>query len=321
MMRHKFLGIALIAALALALAPQASQAQWGVSVGGRNFGVSVGSGFYPGFGAGGFYGGGFYPRSLGWGGGYGYSPYTGWGYGYSPWRSYAGYGWGYSPSYSYSYPIMGGGTNYYSAPTYSSPTYSYSVPSSGYYSSGDSSYSYGMMSPMSPLPNVAFLNVRVPTENAEVWVGGEKTQQEGTWRQYVSPQLNPDKNYTYEVRARWTENGKPVEKTREVTVQANGVSTIDFVGSRSDRGGEDADFERRGTDIERRGTDTERRGTDIERRGTDTERRGVDIDRRGTDTERRGTETERRGTDTTPRDTKPADTTPRGTDTPKSDRP
>jgi uncharacterized protein (TIGR03000 family) len=169
-----------------------------------------------------------------------------------------------------------------------------------------------MMAPNSPLPNVAFLNVRVPSEDAEVWVGGEKTQQEGTWRQFVSPQLNPDKNYTYEVRARWTENGKPVEKTREVSVQANGVSTVDFVSSsRGDRSSSDADFERRGTDIERRGTDIERRGTDIERRGTDTTPRG-------TDTTPRSSEPERRGKDTTPRGTDP---TPRGTDTPKSDRP
>jgi len=228
--------------------------------------------------------------------GYGNSGYSGWnsGYGnagYNGWNS--GYYTGGSPTWTYGsfgynpYTYSSGGWNAYSSPNYmySSPNAysSYSYPSTQYLNSttpysgfqGASSeyysgmapqgytgqYSYGAPSMSTGTPqNCAFLNVRLPSENAEVWIEGQKTQQQGTWREYFSPPLNPGKNYTYDVRARWNDNGRNVERTRSVSVQAKGVATVDFVASYrggSDNRGSDADLDRDG-DLNRRDQDTDR---------------------------------------------------------------
>jgi uncharacterized protein (TIGR03000 family) len=185
-------------------------------------------------------------RFGGWGGSYGYSPgfYS---YGYVPYRGgYYGSTWAY-PSYSwggygYSYPRYVSYGNSYSYPSYSLGGYSSSTYSPiDYYSApgtaSGSSYSYG--APASAAArDTALLNVRLPAADAEVWVEGKRTQQGGTWREYQSPPLNPDKNYIYEVRARWSESGRDVERTKTVSVRANGTATADFTaaagGSRVD---------------------------------------------------------------------------------------
>jgi uncharacterized protein (TIGR03000 family) len=169
------------------------------------------------------------------------TPYYGYAYGYAP----AYYSYGYFPySWGYASPYVGGYvyspsylSGYYG--TYIPPTYS---PSPGYYSSPPTTYSYSASPDTSPyysygaMPSAgtrdtALLNVRLPAPNAEIWVQGQPTQQRGTWREYISPRLNPDQNYVYDVRARWTENGREVERTRSVPVQANGIATVDFTAA------------------------------------------------------------------------------------------
>ena len=44
----------------------------------------------------------------------------------------------------------------------------------------------------------------------------------------MSPTLTPGQDYTYEVKARWTEDGKEVVQTRQVDVSAGAWKTIDF---------------------------------------------------------------------------------------------
>lgn len=78
-----------------------------------------------------------------------------------------------------------------------------------------------------PKDNTAHLLVLVP-ENAELWVNGIRTKQTGAQREFVSPALTPGKSYSYELKAQWTENGKTVEETRTVHVQANSRQPIDF---------------------------------------------------------------------------------------------
>ena len=169
------------------------------------------------------------------------TPYYGYAYGYAP----AYYSYGYFPySWGYASPYVGG---YVYSPSYLSGYYgtyippSYS-PSPGYYSGPSTTYSYSAASDTSPyysygaMPSVgardtALLNVRLPDPNAQVWVQDQPTQQRGTWREYISPRLNPDQNYVYDVRARWMENGREVERTRSVPVQANGVATVDFTAA------------------------------------------------------------------------------------------
>lgn len=69
--------------------------------------------------------------------------------------------------------------------------------------------------------------VRVPAD-AEIWFEGAKTSQTGPVRRFVSPPLKPDKEYVYEVRARWQEDGRSVEQTRRVRVYAGDKVEVDF---------------------------------------------------------------------------------------------
>ncbi|HEX5271091.1 MAG TPA: hypothetical protein VFW33_11410, partial [Gemmataceae bacterium] len=60
-----------------------------------------------------------------------------------------------------------------------------------------------------------------------------------------------DRGYTYEVRARWTENGREVERTKTVPVKANGVATVDFAAAAGGSRVDDIDRGGRGTDADR----------------------------------------------------------------------
>ena len=189
-----------LAAAALLLSPTESQA-WG----------------WGGYGG---YGGGY----AGWGGYHG--GYGGWHGYYSPYHS--GQGWGGYPAYGgYGYTVPNYNTywgGYY--PAYQYPTYqAYSQP--GTYQS-----SYPLAGVKTS--NHANVRVEVPT-NAEVWFGGHKTNQTGTERLFHSPPLEPKGNYTYEVRARWTENGKVVDLTRNVPVRAGDNASIDFLRQTPER--------------------------------------------------------------------------------------
>jgi uncharacterized protein (TIGR03000 family) len=81
-----------------------------------------------------------------------------------------------------------------------------------------------------PADNKVRVHLIVPAE-AEVWFDGERTSETGRTRDYVSPALTPGKHYSYAIRARWIENGQPVDQTRKVTVGAGAVTTVDFTKS------------------------------------------------------------------------------------------
>ncbi len=78
--------------------------------------------------------------------------------------------------------------------------------------------------------NKAHIWLRVP-ENAEIWVNGVKTKQTGEARYFFSPPLVPGKKYSYQMRVRWTKDGKPVEETQNILVQAGATIRRDFTGS------------------------------------------------------------------------------------------
>jgi uncharacterized protein (TIGR03000 family) len=80
--------------------------------------------------------------------------------------------------------------------------------------------------------NAAVIAVRVPA-NAELWFDGYKASQSGQVRQFETPTLDPAQEYTYEVRARWTENGHDVSRTRRVSVHAGDRLGVNFIGSGS----------------------------------------------------------------------------------------
>ncbi len=73
----------------------------------------------------------------------------------------------------------------------------------------------------------AYLEVQVP-DNAEVWINDTKTQQTGKVRTFVTPSLPADKVFTYEIKAKWSEDGKAVEQSQIVMVQSGKRVPVSF---------------------------------------------------------------------------------------------
>jgi uncharacterized protein (TIGR03000 family) len=79
----------------------------------------------------------------------------------------------------------------------------------------------------------ALLRLRVPAD-AEVWISGDPTTQRGELRRFVTPPLEAGKNQGYTIRARWTEDGKAVERTEVVRVHPGDRLTVDFLAPPND---------------------------------------------------------------------------------------
>jgi uncharacterized protein (TIGR03000 family) len=233
MSRLRFLGGVVIVALAVLLSTTApAQAQphyggWGQ--GGWGYG-GWGHGYNGGYGGWGGYHRGSYP-----GYGSGYSSYYGAGF-YPRYWGYTGY---YSPSYyansypDYSYPSVYVDPGiYYSSNVVTgapAPVTTVTTTQSLYYTpptttgSGVSSVSY-----TEPAATAARLHVRVPAD-ATLWIDDKPTAQTGPERDFITPPLTPGRNYHYDMRARWMDNGKPVERTVRVEIRPNQTSQVDFL--------------------------------------------------------------------------------------------
>lgn len=219
-----FAPLVALAAL-LAASPDASAARgWG-GRGGWGGGYRGGWGGYRG-GWGGGYG-----RGWGWGG-YG-NRYDGRSYygGFYPGYGYGlGYGRAYYPGRSYGYGGYGYGLGYWNYP-YVGSTSAYYGPSVGDTTAVPSTVTVDVGTPAAyeapAQDNVAHLRVAVPAD-AELWFDGVRTQQTGTEREFVSPPLAPGRSYHYEVRARWTENGRAIDQMRRIEVRANEWKDVDF---------------------------------------------------------------------------------------------
>jgi uncharacterized protein (TIGR03000 family) len=189
----------------------------------------------------GCYGGGYGGYCGGWGygcygGGYGYGccggyGYGGYGYGSMP---YAGGYYGYSP-YS--------GSVYSGYAQYGTPMYSGGMP-------GD--YGYGVRAdqagrryyddrnveqlgaPRAGGPAPATIVVRLPAD-AKLTIDGSPTTSTDAVRTFISPPLQPGKEYQYTLKAEVMRDGKAVERTRDVTVRAGEPSEVTF-DLPSDRG-------------------------------------------------------------------------------------
>jgi len=81
--------------------------------------------------------------------------------------------------------------------------------------------------PALPREPVVYLEVQVPAD-AEIRLDGTTTKQTGTTRLFVSPPLKAGEEYTYEVRVRWTNNGRAVEQVRQVAVHAGDRLRLTF---------------------------------------------------------------------------------------------
>ena len=71
------------------------------------------------------------------------------------------------------------------------------------------------------------LEVRVPPD-AEIWIEGAKTTQKGAVRQFISPPLQSDRKFEYDIKAKWMENGNERELTKKVEVRPGRVVRVDL---------------------------------------------------------------------------------------------
>lgn len=184
--------------------------------------------------------------------GYTYNPYYGGGF-YGPynnpanWNQYnSGY---YNPYYGgYDNRYYGYDRSYYNPGGYGRnwnwADSDYSYDNSGYYTDGNSNYTYGAQRGQRGMPHNAALIQMIVAANAELWINGERQQQTGAVRSVMTPTLeDPDKEYAYEVRMRWNEGGRTVDKTRRITFKAGDRLMVDM--SRGDDRGYAYGAERR----------------------------------------------------------------------------
>jgi uncharacterized protein (TIGR03000 family) len=141
--------------------------------------------------------------------GHGWGWYGGW-YGWYPGLYGSRWGWGY-PYYG-----SGDGSGY--------SDYGYGYPEQYY---GDTTGDLSQQQPANQ-QNTAHIRVLVPADNAQIWFDDAPTQQTGSVRVFDTPALEPGRSYTYQVRARWTDNGREVAETREAHIHPGDAVTVDF---------------------------------------------------------------------------------------------
>ncbi|HEX4132154.1 MAG TPA: TIGR03000 domain-containing protein [Pirellulales bacterium] len=71
------------------------------------------------------------------------------------------------------------------------------------------------------------LNVKVPP-TAVVYVNGKRTQLTGAQRTFMTAHVTPGQTYSYEVRAEWKENNRPVTRTEIVAIAAGQRRSVAF---------------------------------------------------------------------------------------------
>jgi uncharacterized protein (TIGR03000 family) len=162
-----------------------------------------------------------------------YTPGFGYSTGYGQTGVYIG-----SPSYyggygQYGRPRRGyyGGFNepYY---TYSQPNYIYSEPyntTEGYsdqYSDGPAYASQGQGQRLRD--DEVMIRVLAPNANAQIMFNHHATKQTGMERVFVTTLPERNKDFTYTVRATWTEDGREMKRERKVKVRAGQPVTVDL---------------------------------------------------------------------------------------------
>jgi len=85
--------------------------------------------------------------------------------------------------------------------------------------------------------NRARIIVRLPAANAQVWIDGQQTQQQGMSRLFDTPSLEPG-TYSYKIRAKWRQNGRDMDQTRTISFQPGRTVTVDFNQSQDEDTGQ-----------------------------------------------------------------------------------
>jgi uncharacterized protein (TIGR03000 family) len=78
--------------------------------------------------------------------------------------------------------------------------------------------------------NSALLTVKVPAD-AKVFVNDRATTSTGSDREFISRDLRPGAGYSYQVRAEFVRDGKPVTEEQTIRVTAGQTASLSFVDS------------------------------------------------------------------------------------------
>ena len=92
----------------------------------------------------------------------------------------------------------------------------------GYYTPPGYSTSTGQMP--------VYIDVVIPPR-AEITFENERTTQTGSRRLFISPPIRAGQNYTYHIKAKWTENGREVTRSRTVPVHAGERVMVDLTST------------------------------------------------------------------------------------------
>jgi uncharacterized protein (TIGR03000 family) len=121
---------------------------------------------------------------------------------------------------------IGGG--YYGSGYYGSPYYGSSYYRTGYYSYPSqytSMYFSGDMN-TARAENRVTLNIQAPA-GANLWISDVFVGQGNSSRQFISPPLENGRTYTYDVKARWMQDGREMTSTRTLEFQG-GQTNLSF---------------------------------------------------------------------------------------------
>lgn len=74
------------------------------------------------------------------------------------------------------------------------------------------------------------LQVVLPDPEAALWLNGQAMTPRGAARLFESPPLEPGKQYTYDVTAAWSQDGKIITKDQKVAVTPGKTTVVSFAG-------------------------------------------------------------------------------------------
>jgi uncharacterized protein (TIGR03000 family) len=95
----------------------------------------------------------------------------------------------------------------------------------GYQQEGQPGSYRSFYPPNTALPATIELNV---PGDAQVLFNGQQTTQTGTLRRFVTPPLNPESDYSYELKVRYNQDGQQKEETRTIAVVAGGLRQLNI---------------------------------------------------------------------------------------------
>jgi uncharacterized protein (TIGR03000 family) len=159
--------------------------------------------------------------------------------------------WGFYPTYYCGF--YGNGLSMYGPPV---PTYG---PVPGVFGAGDAHYAYFGRQPLFPGWNIAYfplgkhypfagdpaelvvppapvldkpapfeVEIRVPRDDARIFVDGVEAKSSGTVRAFATPELTTAQTLTYDIRAEWRADGMTTTHTKKVTGRAGEKAVVDF---------------------------------------------------------------------------------------------